>query len=573
MIHKSVLTVILTFLLFLTSASAQDDFQHTKDSLLNLIAILQGEEKLDAYNQLHSIYFEKLSDKNSLADFLTFSALYREECLKQNQMKRAGDALVNDIIACTRCYRFDELEERAAKSMEFLKNNQQTEGAYVIYQQLILSYCRRNQYDKALNELLQNSRLAKTENDLLGMFYTHFLMGIVYMHQDRLVEAEQNYRQSIEAAENIEPKPQKLIDVHMELCNMLQATERFEDFFAQAQQAETLLKKLESQNRNKLFGTEWENLWTLYAFAHDSQGDYDRAETYCNRIDSINNGNPVSMGNTHLIRSHILDARGQYSEALERINRAIALDPAYLHAYHTKIKILSHLEKAPQTWTEVEKTISYTDSVRNASFNVQLDELRTRYEVDRHIMEKERNRNYFLFAAAACFLVVMAWVFHSRSILRKNRELVRKNRQWAGIAEVGNTASEQKPDTEETLANSDIPDKTDEAVMNEIYKLMENDIYKDCHLTLDMLAEQTGYHSNYISNAINRCTGKNFKTYINEYRIKAAIRILSDKSNSKNITVDAVAFDSGFSDRKNFHRVFKKITGLSPTDFKNSLLS
>jgi putative ABC transport system permease protein len=63
---------------------------------------------------------------------------------------------------------------------------------------------------------------------------------------------------------------------------------------------------------------------------------------------------------------------------------------------------------------------------------------------------------------------------------------------------------------------------------------------------------------------------KNFATYVNEYRIKEAIRLLSENSNDT-ISYQNVAFDVGFNDQRNFNRVFKKMTGLTPSEFRNNL--
>jgi len=91
----------------------------------------------------------------------------------------------------------------------------------------------------------------------------------------------------------------------------------------------------------------------------------------------------------------------------------------------------------------------------------------------------------------------------------------------------------------------------------------------DCQQnTVDMLAQKLGLKRYNVSIAINRCTQKNFNTLINEYRIKEAILSLSNKK----FTVDQIAFDCGFSDRKSFYRIFKKITGLSPTEFRNNVV-
>lgn len=107
--------------------------------------------------------------------------------------------------------------------------------------------------------------------------------------------------------------------------------------------------------------------------------------------------------------------------------------------------------------------------------------------------------------------------------------------------------------------------------MEEVEQLMnEKMLYTNADLSLDMLASELGLDRRHLSGAINVCSGKNFYAYLNEYRVKEAIRIMSDAGN-KNLTIDAIAFDSGFNDRKTFHRVFKQFTGLTPGAFRDSL--
>jgi len=73
----------------------------------------------------------------------------------------------------------------------------------------------------------------------------------------------------------------------------------------------------------------------------------------------------------------------------------------------------------------------------------------------------------------------------------------------------------------------------------------------------------------YISRAINQCTGKNFSTFINEYRIKEAILIMSE--DAEKYSFEGLGYEVGFNDRKTFYNAFKKITGLSPSDFRGNL--
>jgi YesN/AraC family two-component response regulator len=157
------------------------------------------------------------------------------------------------------------------------------------------------------------------------------------------------------------------------------------------------------------------------------------------------------------------------------------------------------------------------------------------------------------------FIIISALTIFLFRLYRNKRaayqELVRKSQQWAQVNEERET---------------DFPDDTDFLIMKEIEALMLKEIYKNSALSLEMLAKQLGAKRNYVSGAINRCTKKNFNTFVNEYRIKEAIRHLS-KKNIQSFSIDSIAFEVGFNDPRNFFRVFKKMTGLTPTEFVNNI--
>ncbi len=73
-----------------------------------------------------------------------------------------------------------------------------------------------------------------------------------------------------------------------------------------------------------------------------------------------------------------------------------------------------------------------------------------------------------------------------------------------------------------------------------------------------------------LSQAINEGLGKNFFEFINRYRIEEAKRLLTDPADKK-ITVLEVLYQVGFNSKSSFNTVFKKQTGLTPSEFKKKV--
>ena len=137
------------------------------------------------------------------------------------------------------------------------------------------------------------------------------------------------------------------------------------------------------------------------------------------------------------------------------------------------------------------------------------------------------------------------------------RELVLKTQEWAAVKP---EIVEEKPDNP--------PDEFDISIMKDIERLLsEEKLYTEMSLTVDSLAQKLDMKKHHVSLAINRCTNKNFNTFINEYRIKEAVRRIS--GDSEKLSFEGIAWEIGFSDRKSFYRAFKKEIGITPKEFRS----
>jgi len=91
-------------------------------------------------------------------------------------------------------------------------------------------------------------------------------------------------------------------------------------------------------------------------------------------------------------------------------------------------------------------------------------------------------------------------------------------------------------------------------------------IFKQSDLTLTELAKRLGTHPNYLSQVINEKEGKNFYDYINQLRTEEFKKIVASPGNQK-FTLLSLAFECGFNSKSSFNKYFKKVTGLSPSEY------
>lgn len=97
----------------------------------------------------------------------------------------------------------------------------------------------------------------------------------------------------------------------------------------------------------------------------------------------------------------------------------------------------------------------------------------------------------------------------------------------------------------------------------------EHHIYTDSTLNREKVAEKLGISAGYVSQIINTITGDNFANYINQYRIEAVKEMISN-SEYENYNLLTMGLESGFTSKTTFYKAFKKVTGQTPNEYKNT---
>jgi AraC-like DNA-binding protein len=125
---------------------------------------------------------------------------------------------------------------------------------------------------------------------------------------------------------------------------------------------------------------------------------------------------------------------------------------------------------------------------------------------------------------------------------------------------------------------SPLEDKKDRVVSEELKEIahkieqvmVEEKLYLEEGLSVKDLAETVNIQPYLISQAINNSLGKNFYDLVNGYRIEEAKKLILDE-NLNHLSMIGIAFEAGFSSKTAFNIAFKKFTGLTPREYKQTM--
>lgn len=219
--------------------------------------------------------------------------------------------------------------------------------------------------------------------------------------------------------------------------------------------------------------------------------------------------------------------------------------------------------------------------VAEMDFISQIDKINS--EVAELSLTRQKERRQHL--VVICILIVITilllsllWVY--ANLKRNHRNLYIRNEEMNRREETHRLMREQLQNEIEQLRTS-INSQTAESPKNEnpeteeqlredyarIVSWMEKsrDIYNP-GFSLAKLASAMSLPSQAVSKAINVCHGMNFHQFLNEYRIREVTRLMHDR-NSDNLTVESLSESVGFKSRTTFASLFKKTTGLTPTEY------
>ena len=295
--------------------------------------------------------------------------------------------------------------------------------------------------------------------------------------------------------------------------------------------------------------------------------------------------NNISQYELARAKALIYQSRGDYRKALAEIDSAaveVQESGFDLNAVRKiKMEILCRMGRVDEAFVLMDEFIAANDTLKDVEINAKFDELRTQYEVEKHIAEKERNFHYFLFTLGICLILVLLLVgvfYYNRIITIKNRKLYEQIKEQDRLADKLFLLSHSS-DTPTSSVHADVtPEATTgtcdaPVVSSEQYNLVERlqeylltgDNFLNADISRDEIISALGTNKNTLTEAVKSVTGKTPMEYMRAMKIEEARKML-DKH--PELTIEAIAFSCGFNIPSTFYRLFRKQYGITPAEYQ-----
>lgn len=448
------------------------------------------------------------------------------------QSRRAGDRFI-EMCATAEMWLLNSISNRYARSFAYAKRyedvldkmDDDTPGKGGRYIALGRSYYDSGDYGRALPLLYKGLRKGRSYQ---GQNLTAWNYLAVYHQKNNHLDSAACYNRTILASE--EGLREKSVHLGIAVSNLGRIALARGDHDAAIAMLEAGLECMKQHNDLSFVV----GLYTSLGEAWLAKGDLATAKSYIDRV---------------------YDERHKFADEAWQ-NRAVRLFRLE-SGYYTRLG-------------QHELAGIYLDSVLTASRNYQQyvgrhnillgEQQLQEAEIELKLHQVTWQRSLIAFSIAIIILISAALLVIIRLYRRRNaacKILAQQAQEWAMQENRKTNGSAKGHPTEEDLRIMALADR----------EMTENHAYRQAGLTVKSMADLLGVHRNTLARAVSRTTDGNFSLYINKFRVKEAIRIIS-QTNRKELYIGELSERVGFGSRNTFSRVFKQYTGLSPLEFQ-----
>lgn len=337
------------------------------------------------------------------------------------------------------------------------------------------------------------------------------------------------------------------------------------------------------------------NVYNLYGYILYRLNKDDEALAFFRKaLDLKEQGNISSVMNTYLGYAGVLMHHNQYEQALKMLKTGISISYQQTNAIY-RSDLLKALSQCYEESGMPGEALKYhklfqqeTDSLYNAEKERAVGEIRAKYDTERQeneikqnrleLLEKE-NKMQLLITGLLCFVIAASLLYYLYyrknklylTIVKQNQDAIRREKQLQKkIHEYLSQSDKPSVLQPEKYAASSLTDQKKQDLFQRLETLLQEEkVFTDNLLTKEKVAELLDTNRTYLSQIINEQTQQTFTQFVNGFRTKEAVRLLSDPDNQT--PLKAISAELGFNSMTTFYNQFQAATGMTPTQYRNKV--
>lgn len=448
--------------------------------------------------------------------------------------------------------------------------------------------------------------LAGQLKDYNSLSIIHLSRGKINIILDKLPEAEASLKIALKYSEQIENDA----DRHIQICRiyanyagMYEGLNNFKGWYKSTKKSLNVIETTPVQNLTEyqkskyyyLYIFELMNMGSYYVYGQKPP-NFKLAEPYFKRALNFQNTNPeyfrICNIDVYYAVSGFYLEKGDHQQSIDYAHKLIEAEKSKnsprdrLFAYNNIKNAYRFLNNPVEENKYLRLYTALNDSINLAEKKTIVHQ--SREEIKKSDVKNQQSTRSLLWAGSAVILVIAlgSWFFVHRKnkTLRRNYEqIIEKLKQnaldpAAEVSAENEETDDYKEIEPEANKESGLPSnrivisiETETRILKRLLAFEKSEKFLRKDFSLGLLAAQLNTNSKYLSEVIKNNRAQNFNNYINTLRINYIVRKLYNEPKYREYKISYLAEECGYASSQVFVIAFKKINGVTPSYFIDSL--